>query len=103
MLNRREIDLNTIDWEALNELPTRAGATLSKDIAQFNVGDEVYLRDNNEVPYEILYKTDTHIVIMLKGSSEPRALSHNTFFFKGPSFEPRTITKKVSAEETEEA
>lgn len=90
---KKEIDLDTIDWEAINELPTRnSAAVLSKNIEDFNVGDKVYLREDNENAFEILYKTDTHVVIMKVNTSEPRALSHSTFFFKGPSFNKRETT-----------
>lgn len=90
IIERKEIDLKKIDWEAVNAEPTRAStATLSKNIDDFNVGAKVYLREDNEKAYEVLYKTETHIVIMKEGSTEPRALSHSTFFFKGPSFDKR--------------
>lgn len=85
----KQIDYNQFDWLELNQTPTRSGATLEKDINAFNVGDKVYLRLDNETPFEILYKTDTHIVIMKEGTSEPQAWSHSTFFMKGPAFEPR--------------
>lgn len=97
---KREIDLDSIDWKAINELPSRiSNATLSKNIEDFNVGDKIYLREDNETPFEILYKTGTHIVIMKEGTSEPRALSHSTFFFKGPSFNKR----EAKPDEAEEA
>lgn len=78
------------DWEELNAASTRGhAATLSKNMDDFNVGGKVYLRRNATVPYEIVYKTDTHIVLMLEGSSEPMAWAHNTFLLNGPTFEPR--------------
>lgn len=91
------IDWNTLDWDALNEGPNRKGSALQKDIEAFKVGDKVYLRRNNTTPYEILYKTATHIVIMLEGTSEPQAWANNTFLFNGPVFEPRTTTSKEEA------
>lgn len=95
------INYARLDWEAMNEQAARKGATLEKDINAFKVGDKVYLRRNNSTPYEILYKTETHIVIMLEGSSEPQAWSISTFFINGPSFQPRA--ERVTAEEVEEA
>lgn len=93
IIEKKEINLDEIDWEAVNEKPSRIStATLSKNIDDFNVGDKVYLREDNETPFEILYKTGTHVVIMKEGTSEPRALSHSTFFFKGPSFDKREKT-----------
>jgi len=98
---RKGINLATIDWEALNEsTQTSRGISLVKDMSSFEVGAKVYLREDNEVPFEICYKTDSHIVIMKEGSTEPRAWSHSTFLMKGPVFEPRTVhTNNDEAEE----
>ena len=94
------VDWSDLDWDALNAGPNRQGATLQKNIDAFNVGDKVYLRKNNTTPYEILYKTATHIVIMLEGTSEPQAWANNTFLINGPVFEPRAEkSKKVEVEE----
>ena len=99
---RKGINLAELDWEALNEASqTSRGISLQKDMSAFQVGGKVYLREDNEVPFDICYKTDTHIVIMKEGSSEPRAWSHSTFLMKGPVFEPRTIHD--NNEEVEEA
>lgn len=95
------VDWTTLDWEAMNAGPNRKGAALQKDIAAFKVGDKVYLRRNNTTPYEILYKTETHVVIMLEGTTEPQAWANNTFLINGPVFEPRA--EKSSKEEVEEA
>lgn len=89
-LAKRGVEVAEIDWEALN-VQTRTGrsASLSKSIEDFNVGDLVYLRTNATTPYRILFKTGTHIVLMLEGSEEPLSWSHSTFFFKGPQSTPR--------------
>lgn len=88
---RKGIDLTQLDWQSLNEsAQTSRGISLQKDMSAFQVGGKVYLREDNEVPFDICYKTDTHIVIMKQGSTEPRAWSHSTFLMKGPVFEPRT-------------
>lgn len=100
-LTSKGIDWNTLDWVAMNQGPNRQGASLQKDIAAFKVGDKVYLRRNNTTPYEILYKTDTHIVIMLEGTTEPQAWANNTFLINGPVFQPRA--EKSKKEEVEEA
>lgn len=89
---RKGINLAELDWESLNEsTQTSRGILLTKDMDAFQVGQKVYLREDNEVPFDICYKTDSHIVIMKEGSTEPRAWSHSTFLMKGPVFEPRTI------------
>ena len=93
----KEIDLSTIDWDALNEGPNRKGSTLTKDMDAFEVGCKVYLRKDNEIPYEIVYKTATHVVIMKEGTSEPQAWAFNTFLLNGPVFEPRA-ERKVAEE-----
>lgn len=99
-LTSKGIDWTTLDWVALNQGPNRQGATLQKNIDAFNVGDKVYLRKNNTTPYEIVYKTATHIVIMLEGTSEPQAWANNTFLINGPVFQPRAEkSKKVEVEE----
>ena len=95
-LIKKEIDITTLDWEAMNVGRT---TTLSKSVDDFKVGDEVYLRKNNEVPYVIVYKTETHVVIMLKGTSEPQAWSNNTFMLNGPAFEPRVQKTEAEVEE----
>ena len=100
-LTSKSIDWTTLDWVAMNAGPNRQGSTLQKDIAAFKVGDKVYLRRNNTTPYEILYKTDTHIVIMLEGSTEPQAWANNTFLINGPVYQPRA--EKSKKEEVEEA
>ena len=100
-LTAKGVDWNTLDWEAMNAGPNRKGSALVKDMSAFNVGDKVYLRRNNEVPYEILYKTDTHIVIMLEGTTEPQAWANNTFLINGPVYQPRA--EKSKKEEVEAA
>lgn len=99
-LTAKGVDWEALDWEALNAGPNRKGSALQKSIDAFNVGDKVYLRRNNTTPYEILYKTETHVVIMLEGTTEPQAWANNTFMINGPVFEPRAEkSKKVEVEE----
>ena len=100
-LTAKGVDWTTLDWEAMNEGPNRKGTALQKDIAAFKVGDKVYLRRNNTTPYTILYKTETHVVIMLDGTTEPQAWANNTFLINGPVFQPRA--EKSSKEDVAEA
>lgn len=88
-LTSKQVDWTTLDWAAMNEGPNRKGGAVVKDMSRFEVGMQVYLRRNATIPYEILYKTETHIVIMLVGTSEPQAWSNSTFLLNGPQFEPR--------------
>lgn len=90
-LEGRKVDWLNLPWDEMNS--TESKAVLMKDHTKFVPGMKVYLRSNADTPYEILIKTETHIVFMLEGTSEPRAWSINTFMLNGPSLEPRT--KKV--------
>ena len=101
-LTDKGVDWTKLDWDALNCERSRKGATLVKDMSAFKVGDKVYLRRNNTTPYEVLYKTETHIVIMLEGTSEPQAWANNTFLINGPVFQPRA-EKSLKEEVVEEA
>ena len=94
----KQIDFTKLDWESLNEVTGKKAGTLIKDMTQFEVGKKVYLRKDNEIPYEILYKTDSHIVIMKVGTSEPQSWAHNTFLLNGPVFQPRTTSNKEATE-----
>lgn len=95
------INWSELDWDVMNSGRTHNGPTLPKDVNEFKVGDLVYLRKDNITPYQILYKTETHLVIMKQGTSEPQAWSNNTFMLNGPSFQPRA--EKITAEvETDE-
>lgn len=87
---KKEIDFDTLDWDALNTQQIKA--TLSKDISEFNIGDSVYLRSDNETPFKIYLKTDSHIVIMKDNETVPHVFSIDTFFMKGPSKQPRSKT-----------
>lgn len=89
VFSKRDIDINKLDWPTMNQVETRA--TLRKDINEFKIGAEVYLRKNNDTPYVIVYKTNTHIVLQLKGTDQVIAWNHNTFFLNGPSFEKRVV------------
>ena len=95
-LQSKNIDYSELDWEALNEGRSHRGSSLIKDMDAFTVGKKVYLRRDNNVPFEIVYKTDTHIVIMQEGKSEPLAWSHNTFLINGPVFERRANSNESS-------
>lgn len=87
---RREINLNELEWEQMN-IPnshSREGA-ISKDISNYTVGSKWYLREDNSKSFEVIYTTETHIVIIQEGSTEPRSMSFSTFLSKGPMAEPR--------------
>lgn len=87
---KRKKNFLTLDWDALNEGKSVHGTALVKDTSKFVVGSKVYLRRNNEKPYEIVYRTETHIVLMLQDTTEPQAWAISTFMLNGPVFEPRS-------------
>ena len=93
---KRKIDITELNWEEMNQGSSKA--TLVKDHSAFLPGMKVFLRRNATVPYEIIYKTDTHIVIMLEGTTEPQSWQITTFMFNGPVFEPRTVNNEPAAE-----
>lgn len=101
-LTSKGVDWNNLNWSELNAGPNRKGTSLQKDIDAFKVGDEVYLRRDNTTPYKILYKTETHVVIMKVGTSEPQAWANNTFLINGPVFEPRAEKSKKMEVEAEQ-
>ena len=96
--NRRKIALSDLDWESLSEVAQRDSKVV-KDMGQFEVGKKVYLRKYPATPYEIIYKTETHIVIMLEGSTEPQSWSHKTFLLNGPQFTPRAVKSNKTNKE----
>ena len=67
----------------------------------------MWLRRDNEVPYQIVYMTETHVVLLQDDSTEPIAWSATTFLLNGPALQPRTKKIKATVEddlkETEEA
>lgn len=92
----KEIDLTTIDWESLNQVS--ASTALPKNLDMFQVGCQVYLRDDNVRPYTICYKTATHVVAIKEGETEPHCWGNNTFLMKGPVFSPRTKNESNNEE-----
>lgn len=99
LIVKNDVDVAGIDWAALEQNNRASTATLIKDMDKFNVGDKVYIRRNPATPYEIVYKTATHIVLLLEGSTEPIAWQHSTFLFNGPQFEPRKAVEVAEVAE----
>lgn len=87
-LDSKGVDLAVHDWEALNVAPARSCKNI-KDPNLVEVGNKVYLRCEFETPFEVIYKTETHIVLMLQGSTMPRAMKLETFIAQGPRWGPR--------------
>ena len=51
-LEAHEIDIEVLDWEALNAPKQRAGTVgVGKSLSDYAVGQKVWLRRDNEVPY----------------------------------------------------
>lgn len=103
-----DVHLEDLDWEALNAPKQRAGTVgVGKSLSDYAVGQKVWLRRDNEVPYQIVYMTETHVVLLQDNSTEPIAWSATTFLLNGPALQPRTKKIKATVEddlkETEEA
>lgn len=77
--------LKDTKWE---DHKTAKSAVVEKDVAQFEVGKKVYLRRSDK-GWEIVWRTETHVVIMEEGTTEPRSWGWETFLANGPSFSPR--------------
>lgn len=93
--NRRKILLDDLDWEQLNQQVTLHNTTVCRDTEKFQVGTKWYLRKHPDVPYEIIYRTATHVVILLEGSTEPQSWSYNTFMLNGPQESPRAVKEEA--------
>lgn len=76
-----------VDWDEVLQNGVRK-VTVVKDIEAFKVGTKVYLR-RSENSFEIVWTTDTHVVILEENSTEPRCWSWDTFLANGPALEPR--------------
>lgn len=103
-----DVHLEDLDWEALNAPKQRAGTVgVGKSLSDYEVGQKVWLRRDNEVPYQIVYMTETHVVLLQDDSTEPIAWSATTFLLNGPALQPRVKKAKVTVEDdlkqTEEA
>lgn len=101
LIAKNGVDVAGVNWEELETINRASTATLIKDMDKFTVGSKVYIRRNPATPYEIVYKTETHIVLLLEGSTEPIAWKHSTFLFNGPQFEPRKAVEAEAAEVAE--
>ena len=88
-LVKRNANFLKVDWESLNAESARA-TVVAKDLGEWNVGDLMYLRKSPTVPYEIVYKTETHMVLQLLGTTEPICWAHGTVLLNGPSRVART-------------
>lgn len=101
VLLRNGVDAASINWAEVAAATQRTPGTVVKDLSAFNVGMKVYLRREPTTPYTIVYKTETHIVLLLEGSTEPLAWKNTTFLFNGPQFTPREA-KPADADTSEE-
>ena len=76
-----------VDWNEVLKNGVRK-AVVVKDIEAFKVGTKVYLR-RSENSFEIVWTTDTHVVILEENSTEPKCWSWDTFLANGPALKPR--------------
>lgn len=85
IVEKNNVNLDDIDWKQLNEKSVTKANVVEKDIEQFTVGTQWYLRRNKSTPYTIVYRTKTHVVVQLNDSEDLNCWSWNTFMFQGPS------------------
>lgn len=78
-LEKKEIDLTAIDFEALNEMAAKTTARSGKlKIANFEVGETFNVR-YFKCKAEIVYVTAEYVCILLEGSTQPKVLAYSTF------------------------
>ena len=101
--NANFLDGVTIDWTELNAQSAKQNVGVEKTLDDFNVGDKLYIRKYPTTPLSIIYKTETHIVMLLEGTTEPICWKQTTLLLNGPTKEPRApkVEKVVEVEETE--
>lgn len=107
--------IDAIDWEALND--SKGTVAPVRGFEDFKIGDYVYIRRDNDLPYKIIYSTKTHVVIQhvaeIKDNemildATPLCWSHSTFMLNGPVLQPRSkeakgVTTVYTEMETEES
>lgn len=76
-------EFDAIDFEAIIASARTTSAQLSA--SDFEVGECFTLRnDKDDRTYEMLLKTDTHVVIIRDDTTQPRVMSNETFAHQGP-------------------
>lgn len=86
-----------LDWVSL-DTSNSSRAFLVKDHSEFEIGTLVWLRKDNEEPFRIIYKTETHIVLQQMSSTEPICWQISTFMLNGPSKTQRPAKPAKPAE-----
>ena len=90
MKRQPELDINKLDWEAMNVKAERATKTLKESNVDFSVGQSYYLRYYKSV-WTIVYATATHVCIMTEGNTQPKVMAKTTFVacgLKDKDFQP---------------
>lgn len=75
-----ELNIETLDWEAMNTKTERQTKVLKDSSIDFSVGCSYYLRYFKQV-YTIVYETETHVCLMLADGSttQPKVMAKTTF------------------------
>lgn len=85
IVERKNVDLDAIDWADL-ESQIKVVTPISK-IEDFAVGVEFMLREAAEKKgtlYTTVYTTETHIVFLSVGNTQPRVMNWDTFVHQSP-------------------
>lgn len=94
VLSKKDIQLADLPWIEMNQKnPRNSISKLSKDIQDYPNGSKWYLRGMTD-QMEIVYQTQTNVVLLPVDSTVPMNLSWATFFQKGPATEPRPVKSK---------
>ena len=76
-------EFDAIDFEAIIASARTTSAQLTA--SDFEVGESFTLRnDKDGRAYNMLLKTDTHVVIIRDDTTQPRVMSNETFAHQGP-------------------
>lgn len=91
-----ELDLEALDWEALNIKTERQTKVLKGTSIDFSVGNSYYLRYFKSV-YTIVYETETHVCLMLAdgSSTQPKVIAKTTFVSCGVKPADYVATKEA--------
>ena len=71
-----------VEWDAINEINAGVARKKKEEIV-WAVGDKLTIR-GSDATYEVHMATETHIVIMEVGGTQPRVFSWNTFEHQTP-------------------
>jgi hypothetical protein len=85
IVDRKGIDLDAFDWKTI-EAQVKVATPVNKQ-EDFAIGTEFSLREAEEkkgTVYSVLITTETHLVFIAAGSTQPRVMNWDTFMHQSP-------------------